>query len=382
VVIFKHIATVGQQEFNIKTDNKNYMRLLILFLFLTISYTTVAQTEATGDTTIYNALMDMPRFPGCESLDTTMVAKKECAQRIMLAYIYQNINYPLEARSAGVEGKVVVSFVIEKDGTVTNAEVLKDIGGGCGPEALRVINQMTPDGIRWVPGLKDGKPVRTRKTLPISFKLQEQDPFIVMGGDSVWVITDTPLAFEGGGEALAAHINDNLKYPDSGRDSCLIGDMDIKLKVDREGQLAVLELIDYNNLGFDFWYEATNAATSTIGKWQVATYDGAKVPSAYEFVVTFLPDDAHCTGAIENYNKASKLAAEGVTLFNEEKVEEALTKMGAAIELFEGNANFHYLRGQMYLSLKRYPEACEDLQLAKEIAQLSDFDSILSIICN
>ncbi|MEN0005191.1 MAG: TonB family protein [Bacteroidota bacterium] len=361
--------------------------LFVGILLFVLSMPLMGQEDATSttvadsDTTIYRALPDMPRFPGCERFDTTLAAKKECAQRIMLAYIYQNIEYPLEARTKAIQGKVVVSFVVEKDGTITNSTVLKDIGGGCGEEALRVINRMTPDGVRWVPGLKDGKPVRTQKTIPISFKLEKEDPFVMMGQDSVWVITDKPLEFEGGADALAKHINDRLEYPASAKDSCFIGDMDVKLLIDRQGNVRVLDLIDYSGLGFDFWYSATNASTSTIGKWTVAEHEGQKVPSAYQLVMTFLPEEAHCQTKVDNYNQASTFATEGVELYNKEQPREAIAKLDQAIQLFEGNAQFHYLRGQIHLGLKNYPEACSDLTLARDIAQLNDFDSIISIIC-
>lgn len=358
------------------------MRLLSLICFTLLFISpAISQTTTNTDTTIYMALEDMPRFPGCEQYDTTVVVKRQCAQRIMLAYIYQNINYPVEARSEGIEGKVVTTFVVEKDGTISNTEILKDIGGGCGDETLRVLNQMNTHGVRWIPGQKDGQAVRVRMTIPITFKLEELPPFVMMGTDSVWIQFDTPLTFEGGDEALVKHLNDNLKYPTAYKDSCAIGNIDVQLLVDRSGAVRVLDMTDYSALGFDFWFEATNTVTSTFGKWQVGTYEGKSVPAAYEVSVTFVPESPACQNTVDNFNRANQLAAEGVQLFNEEKGEEALTKFDEAINLFAGNGYFHYLRGQVYLGMKRYAEACSDLTLARDIAQLKDFDTILSVIC-
>jgi TonB family protein len=67
----------------------------------------------------------------------------------------------------GVTGTVYITFIIEKDGTLTNAKVLRGIGSGCDEEALRVVNMMP----KWNPGEQKGKPVAVQFNLPIKFKL-------------------------------------------------------------------------------------------------------------------------------------------------------------------------------------------------------------------
>ena len=128
---------------------------------------TWGQAELNGDTTIYKVAEEAPRFPVCEGLDTTIQVIEQCAQQQLLAFVYQNIQYPLDARQNGNEGTVVVSFVVEKDSTVSNINVVRDIGGGCGEEALRVINGMNEIGVKWIPGKMKGKPVRVQFNLPI-----------------------------------------------------------------------------------------------------------------------------------------------------------------------------------------------------------------------
>ena len=113
----------------------------------------------------------MPRFPGCENL-RTKEEKDACAQKKMLEFIYGNIKYPAIARENGIEGMVVVTFVVEKDGTVTDARVVRDIGGQCGQEALRVVSLMNDKGIKWEPGKQRGRPVRVQFNLPVRFKLE------------------------------------------------------------------------------------------------------------------------------------------------------------------------------------------------------------------
>jgi TonB family protein len=83
------------------------------------------------------------------------------------AYLSANLGYPTTARRKDIEGTVIVAFVVNTDGTVSDFEVLKGIGGGCDEEALRIVKNSP----KWTPGMQDGKVVRTRMGLPIKFML-------------------------------------------------------------------------------------------------------------------------------------------------------------------------------------------------------------------
>lgn len=82
-------------------------------------------------------------------------------------FVQKKLKYPAQARRMGIEGKVFVEFVIEKDGSITDVKFIKGIGAGCDEEAVRVV-QSAP---KWKPGKQRGKPVRQRMVLPIAFKL-------------------------------------------------------------------------------------------------------------------------------------------------------------------------------------------------------------------
>ncbi|NVJ85593.1 MAG: energy transducer TonB [Algoriphagus sp.] len=84
-----------------------------------------------------------------------------------ITHIATNLKYPTTARSKKIEGTVVLKFVIEKDGSISETQVLRGIGGGCDEEALRVL-KLSPN---WTPGIKEDQPVRTEMRLPIRFKL-------------------------------------------------------------------------------------------------------------------------------------------------------------------------------------------------------------------
>jgi len=96
----------------------------------------------------------MPEFPG--------------GAKAMQKFVSTNIEYPILAKDAGIEGKVYISFIVEQDGSVNEAKILRDLGAGCGKEALRVVNKMP----NWKPGTQRGKPVRVKFNLPVSFKLK------------------------------------------------------------------------------------------------------------------------------------------------------------------------------------------------------------------
>lgn len=82
-------------------------------------------------------------------------------------YLSKNLKYPAQARRMGIEGKVFLSFVIEKDGSITDIKVLKGIGAGCDEEAIRVMKSAP----NWNPGKQRGNPVRVRYFFPFVFKL-------------------------------------------------------------------------------------------------------------------------------------------------------------------------------------------------------------------
>lgn len=171
---------------------EDFFKMYKILIFSTILFLCSATTEVYGqvdtmrlkrgipppppppspkiDTTVFKVVEDMPRFPGCEHLPKE--ERKACSDKKLLDFIYDHIIYPAEAKEKGITGTVVVSWVVEKDGTMTSFEIKKDIGGGCGAEVLRVLNLMNEKGIRWTSsggGKSRARPVRVQYNLPIRF---------------------------------------------------------------------------------------------------------------------------------------------------------------------------------------------------------------------
>lgn len=113
----------------------------------------VEEEEEEVEEEIFMVVEDDPEFPG--GLDA------------LAQYLAKNIQYPDLARQNNITGRVYVTFVVEKDGSVGQVKVLRDIGGGCGAEAMRVVKSMP----KWKPGKQRGKPVRTQFNLPVNFDL-------------------------------------------------------------------------------------------------------------------------------------------------------------------------------------------------------------------
>jgi protein TonB len=122
-----------------------------LALFL-LSFTSLAQQIS--HEIVFLRVEDPPQFIG--------------GQDSLLNFLKQNLQYPEEARKAQVVGKVELQFIVEKDGTVSNVEVVWALGKGCDEEALRVMKLMP----KWKPGKQSGRAVRVKFNMPIVFALE------------------------------------------------------------------------------------------------------------------------------------------------------------------------------------------------------------------
>nr|MBS0036664.1 M56 family metallopeptidase [Saprospiraceae bacterium] len=119
---------------------------------------------------IYKVVDQMPRFPGCEDMEGSLEDKKNCADMKMLKWIYENIRYPEEASKEGLTGQVVVGFVVKSTGQMDEINILRDIGGGCGEEVVRVFEEMSREKV-WTPGYQEGKAVHVKYLVPVRFAL-------------------------------------------------------------------------------------------------------------------------------------------------------------------------------------------------------------------
>ncbi len=114
--------------------------------------TVVSQKDQKEDP--FNVVEDMPAFPG--------------GMEAMIQFISSNIKYPADAKKQKVDGRVLVKFVVEKDGSITEVKVIKPAFPSLDAEAIRVVKAMP----KWKPGYQNGKAVRVQFTMPINFSLK------------------------------------------------------------------------------------------------------------------------------------------------------------------------------------------------------------------
>ncbi len=152
---------------------KNNVKLILLLSFINFSIVAQIETKKTAQPPVNNNVnkpvtnnnssqlflfaQTMPSFPGGEAK--------------LREYIIKNFNYPDYERTHGISGTSNVSFVVEKDGSLTDIKVVKGVpkGSGCDAEGIRLVKQMP----KWKPGIQGGKPVRVQMSLPIIFTIQK-----------------------------------------------------------------------------------------------------------------------------------------------------------------------------------------------------------------
>lgn len=103
---------------------------------------------------VFDVVEQMPSFPG--------------GQSALMQYLANNIKYPVVAQENGVQGRVVVSFVVERDGSITDVQVVRSVDPSLDREAQRVVKSMP----KWIPGKQNGQAVRVKYNVPVSFRLQ------------------------------------------------------------------------------------------------------------------------------------------------------------------------------------------------------------------
>ena len=214
-----------------------------------------------NDTTIYTIVDEMPRFPGGDSA--------------MVAYITHNVHYPQTEKEKGIQGKVFVGFVVEKDGGISNVEVKRGIGAECDAEAIRAVKEMP----NWEPGKQSGVLVRT----PISFKIVDQPQAPAVDSIRMAVIDKMP-AFPGGEEGVLDFIGTHIRYPKSARHQGISGRVFVNFVVEPDGSITNVKVLKGIGGGCD---EEAVRVVKMMPNWIPGEKDGKKVRVSYTIPITF-----------------------------------------------------------------------------------------------
>lgn len=362
------------------------MRNIALLTLLLALWTGTVGAQ-TPDTTIYEVAdrLPLPLLASCQPSQHpgwTEDSIRRCAEAQLLSVVTRNIRYPEEARENNLEGTVVTSFVVEPDGRLSNIKILRDIGGGCGAEAARVLQALDEAGLRWLPAQREGKPVRMRQALPLRFRLKEALPYYVgPEGDSIYVVVDSLPNFEGGADGLTTYVLNELGYPAEYQDSCKAGIIEIAIIIQPDGRVKVDNLLDFSNLGLDFQWESIRLVNQMTGLWTPARYQDRPVATTVPLRTLFKSDQPGCKTANERFDQAMLLANEAAQMTGAEDQEKALEKWNQALALQPGNTELLYYRGSALLAVDRREEACADFSRVKEILKTTWFEPLRKLVC-
>lgn len=188
-----------------------------------VSYTVPIQFSLPNDDDagkIYSYVDKQPSFPNGVGLEA------------FGKFLSDNIRYPKEDREAGRQGRVICTFIIEPDGTLSNIEALSGPSETLKAEAVRVLLRSP----KWYPGVKDFKAVRVSYTVPIQFNLSKEPNDD--GDGRVFSVVDKQPSFPGGLEAFGKYIGMNVRYPKEDRENGISGRAICSFIVEEDGTLS------------------------------------------------------------------------------------------------------------------------------------------------
>ena len=186
------------------------------------------QESRAAEGEVFMVVEEMPEFPG---------GMGEC-----MKWLGQNIKYPADAKEKGVQGRVIVQFVVEKDGTIVNAKVVRGVDPDLDAEALRVVNQSP----KWKPGKQKGEAVRVKYTLPIMFKLDndssdskaaEAPREAKVDENGVYQVCEEMPEFPGGMAECMKWLGKNINYPEDCKKEGVQGRVIVQFVVDKDGSI-------------------------------------------------------------------------------------------------------------------------------------------------
>jgi protein TonB len=193
-------------------------------------------------------------------------------------YLSDNLVYPTSSIRNKTQGTVVVSFIVEKNGSVSNVEVKSGLDQACNNESVRVISKSP----KWKPARHDGQVVRQRLTVPIQFKMpgsaadtaKTSTADSTQSGDLKRVDPEQPARPENGQEAFFKYLQENQKYPAKARKNQVQGKVMVEFIVEKDGTLTNLKVIKRLGNGLD---EEALRLINKGPKWLPAEYKGEPI---------------------------------------------------------------------------------------------------------
>lgn len=193
----------------------------------------------------------------------------------LMNFLSENIKYPEIAKANGMQGETLLSFIIEKDGTISNIEVLKSLSKECDEEAIRVLKLMP----KWEPGKKKKKSIRFKMNMPISFLLTKDKV-----ADPIYSSFEENPEYDGGVESLSMFLMKNLRYPRIAKENGDQGKVVMTFVIEKDGSISDVKIIKSISKECD---EEAMRVLKLTPKWIPAKQKGEFVRSQYFLPITF-----------------------------------------------------------------------------------------------
>ena len=249
-----------------------------LFAPLAIALLLVSNISCTSTTEEEEALQvceQMPEFQG---------GMGEC-----MKFLSKNIKYPAEAMENDIQGRVIMQFVVKKDGSISNPTVARSVDPLLDEEALRVVNAMP----KWKPGMHEGKAVNVKYTLPVMFKLSGDNTDSKSEGNSreaqvdengVYMVCDQMPMYPGGMQELMKYLQKNIQYPQDAKEKGIHGRVIVQFIVEKDGSIKDTKVV--RSIAPSLDNEALRVI-NTMPKWEPGKHKGEAVSVKYTVPVAF-----------------------------------------------------------------------------------------------
>ena len=218
--------------------NSFLLRGLMMSILLSLGIHSIAQNDVFKKSSEPSLLDEDPDYPG--------------GFEALLKEIADKLEYPIEAQLKGIEGDVMLKFLVLENGEISDVQVLKDIGGGCGQASIEVLNSLSK---RFEPAKENGIAVESYYVLPIRFKLAAGDQTMSNSTTSldgvlnvedddeeIFAIVEENAEYPGGNGELLKEIAKNLRYPPLAQEKGIQGKVYLKFIVNEDGSISDINI--------------------------------------------------------------------------------------------------------------------------------------------
>lgn len=255
-----------------------------------------ASAATLNNNKVFSFVEKMPQFPGGEAA--------------LMKFLHDHVHYPATARENGIEGTVVIQFVVNKDGHLSNLQTIgKRKGGGLEEEAIRVVKAMP----RWIAGRQNGKKLNVRYSLPIRFQLRSEKPDLPVkkratteakklipppppgpkpvtnaqppSKNKVFQFVEQMPQFPGGQDALMKYLHDHIHYPQAARENGIGGTVVVQFIVNTNGSISSIKTVGAEKGGG--LEEESIRVVENMPDWEPGRQNGRKVAVQYSLPIRY-----------------------------------------------------------------------------------------------